>query len=166
MDDPKPYKTRKIPASRELQNKVGTGKIAQEDVAAAQDVIETNGADFEQIAMPHIDELARLIFAVQNAEISEREMIEAAIHPIMNLKANAGTFNYPLITTLAEAVLGVLDNTEEADQAIIDITDHLQKAVLAVMRHKMFGDGGVAGAALVKEFEDVCRRYVIQKNES
>ena len=78
----------------------------------------------------------------------------------MNLKANAATFNYPLISDAAGTVLNFLDIVNALDGEIVVIADNLHKAIAVIVQQKMSGSENPAGKALVKEFKDVCKRYM------
>ncbi|MCB9988860.1 MAG: hypothetical protein H6868_05930 [Rhodospirillales bacterium] len=163
MDDTPKKKVTRIPASRELQSRVGTGEVDKKAIGQAQDVIENNKVDFEPIAKPYLAELRRIVQDARDGKLSGPELADLITQPIMNLKANAGTFNYPVISSLTGTVLMFMDTVKKVDNDIIDIADNLQKAVMVVIHQKMSGDGGPAGQALAKEFASVCQRYIDRK---
>ena len=152
-------KVRKITASKELQNKVGTGTIDTTKVEEAQKVIAENKVDFAPLAKPHLDALRGAIEDAQKDHSDSAAVLESFSVPIMNLKANAGTFNYQLVSKLTDSVLLFLEGVEKIDKKIIQIIDLLYKTVLLVLAHEMKGEGGKEGEALIKAFQEVCRKY-------
>lgn len=151
---------KRIKANLDLQKKVGTGSIDEKKVERAQDVIKNNKVDFAPIAKPHLDELSKAIKAslgLKNPP-NEKEILESYMTPIMNIKANAATFNYSLISGLAGTVLTFLEDVKKYDKKVVQIVDLLYKTILLILARKMSGDGGGEGKALLGAFHDVCQK--------
>ncbi len=153
---------KRIKASLELQKKVGTGSIDEKKVEKAQDVIKSNKVDFAPIAKPHLDELSLAIknsAAIKSSE-SNKEILESYMTPIMNIKANAATFNYSLISGLAGTVLTFLEDVGKFDRKVVQIVDLLYKTILLILARKISGDGGPEGKALLGAFHEVCQKTI------
>lgn len=152
--------TKRIKANLDLQKKVGTGSIDEKKVEKAQDVIKNNKVDFAPIAKPHLDELSQAIKASMGLKnpSNEKEILESYMTPIMNIKANAATFNYSLISGLAGTVLTFLEDAKKYDKKVVQIVDLLYKTTLLILARKMSGDGGAEGRALLAAFHDVCQK--------
>lgn len=151
---------KRIKANLDLQKKVGTGSIDEKKVERAQDVIKNNKVDFAPIAKPHLDELSKAIKASLGLKnpANEKEILESYMTPIMNIKANAATFNYSLISGLAGTVLTFLEDVKKYDKKVVQIVDLLYKTILLILARKMSGDGGGEGKALLGAFHDVCQK--------
>ena len=152
--------TKRIKANLDLQKKVGTGSIDEKKVEKAQEVIKNNKVDFAPIAKPHLDELSKAIKAslgLKNPP-NEKEILESYMTPIMNIKANAATFNYSLISGLAGTVLTFLEDAKKYDKKVVQIVDLLYKTTLLILARKMSGDGGPEGRALLNAFHDDCQK--------
>ena len=153
---------KRIKASLELQKKVGTGSIDEKKVEKAQDVIKNNKVDFAPIAKPHLDELSQAIknsMAVKGAG-DHKDVLESYMTPIMNIKANAATFNYSLISGLAGTVLTFLEDVGRYDRKVAQIVDLLYKTILLILARKISGDGGPDGKALLGAFHEVCQKTI------
>lgn len=150
---------RKIKASRELQGKVGMGPIDEKKVLAAQKVIDNNEVDFSQLARPELDVLQRVVAGAKTDRNYDDVLMAELKTPIMNLKANAGTFNYAFVSELTGTVLMFFENVEKPDKKIVQIADILHKTILLALAYQMKGDGGAAGKALLETFQDVCSKY-------
>lgn len=151
---------KRIKANLDLQKKVGTGAIDEKKVARAQEVIKNNKVDFAPIAKPHLDELSKAIkssLGLTNPD-SPKAILESYMTPIMNIKANAATFNYSLISGLAGTVLTFLEDVGKYDRKVVQIVDLLYKTILLILARKMAGDGGGEGKALLGAFHDVCQK--------
>lgn len=153
---------KKIRATNTLAQKVGSGEIDAAKIEAAQATIENSQIDFSELAKPLLDQLKNAIAAAKkDPEFKDREKILNNItFPIMNLKANAATLNYPLISEAAGTVLNFLDAVNKIDNDIVVIADNLHKAITVIVMQKMTGKDNPAGKVLVQEFKDVCKRYL------
>ncbi len=151
---------KKIKASRELQNKVGIGTIDEKKVNAAQGVMDNNKVDFGPLARPDLDRLQQAIDAARtDSGQDDKAVMQSLKTPIMNLKANAGSFNYSFVSQLTGMVLLFLEGIEKPDRKVIQIADILHKTLLLALAYQMSGDGGANGKVLLKTFEEVCRKY-------
>lgn len=151
-----------IKASTDLQRKVGTGNVEVAQVEKAQKVIETNVVDFGELANPQLKELRQAIVMAQKNKHGgpdDRAILEAIILPIMNLKANAGNFNFPLISEMTGVVLNFLENVKVMDDNIVHIADNLHKAVSVAVTMKLKTSKNGVGQQLLTEFDAVCKRY-------
>ncbi len=159
---------KRIKADLKLQKKVGTGTIDERKVEKAQDVIKTNKVDFAPIAKPHLDELSLAIkgsTGLKNPDNS-KEILESYMTPIMNIKANAATFNYSLISGLAGTVLTFLEDVGKYDRKVVQIVDLLYKTILLILARKISGDGGGEGKALLGAFHEVCQKTIKKVREA
>lgn len=149
-----------IKASLELQQKVGSGSIAEEKIRQAQNVINENKVDFAPIAKPQLDILLSAIRDAQNYESgNDRAVLQSFSTPIMNIKANAATFNYPVISGLSGIVLTFLEDAKRFDKKAVQVVDLLHKTILLVLARKISGDGGRDGKALQLAFQELCRKF-------
>ncbi len=148
-----------IKASTDLQKKVGTGVIDTAKVAMAQQMMESNTVDFGPVAQPFLDDLSQ---AVKNAKKDKDnpKALESLMLPIMNIKANATTFNYPVAGEVTGTVLTFLEHVGRVDDEILIIAENLHRAVNLVIAQKMVGGKNALGEKLIQEFKDVCRRYI------
>jgi hypothetical protein len=155
-----------IKASLELQKKVGTGSIDENKVKSAQKVMNENKVDFGPIAKPHLDEISGLVSSISKsrADQSDQEILQSLMTPTMNIKANAATFNYPLISGLTGTVLMFLEDVKKYDRKVLQIVDLLHKTILLVMARKMTGDGGAEGKALQVAFQELCQKFIKKLN--
>jgi hypothetical protein len=156
-------KARVIAASKELQQRIGTGEIDTNTVKRAQTVMDNNTVDFGPLARPYLTQLATAVNEARGQKgLLDKKTLESFSTPIMNLKANAATFNYSLISGLGGVVLTFLESHEKPGRKTLQVVDLLNKTIMLIVARKMTGDGGEIGAALQKAFKDVCR-WCIEK---
>lgn len=148
-----------LKANRLLQAKVGTGDIDEKLVAKSQKIIEANKVDFIPLATQYINELEAVIKAGRKGSGKDLDVLQHMIAPVMQLKANAGMFNYELVSRLADIMLNFLETVDKIDEDVIDIAEAHCKSIHKIIAGKMTGDGGDFGAELVTELKDACKRY-------
>ncbi len=152
-----------IAASKELQKRIGTGDIDERTVKKAQTVMDTNKVDFGPLAKPYMSSLTAALAAARKVGGKlDKATLESLSTPIMNLKANAATFNYSLISGLTGVVLTFLESHENPGKKTVQVVDLLNKTLMLIIAKKMTGDGGEVGRALQTAFKDVCR-WCIEK---
>ena len=150
---------RTIKADLQLQARIGTGKIDEKAVVAAQKVIDEDETDFTVLARPDLDALQKAIIAAKEDMSDGPAILDSIRHPIMNLKANAGSFKYDFVSQLTAMILTVLEKADEPDKKLIQAADVLHKTVLLALAYKMKGDGGQNGKALLQAFSVFCDKY-------
>ena len=150
---------KRIRATNTLAQKVGSGEIDDSKIELAQKMIDVNQVDFAEIAAPFMEQLGKAVKAAKKTN-GGGDSLTSIIFPIMNLKANAATFNYPTVSEIAGTVINFLDAVGAVDAEIITICDNLHRAITVIIMQKMSGKDNPGGAALVQEFKDVCKRYM------
>lgn len=148
-----------IKASKALQEKVGTGTVSAGLVQKAEMMMASNKVDFAPVAKPHMDELRKAIAKGKKDSGDFKATLDSLSAPIMNIKANAATFNYPLISGLTDSVLTFLEGIGHVDKKVFQIVDLLHMTIMLILSRKMSGDGGAEGRALLDAFRQVCNRH-------
>lgn len=153
---------KKIRATNALAQKVGSGEIDEKRIEAAQKLVDANEIDFAEMAKPFLDQLQNAIKAAKKAGAGgdRGELLNGITFPIMNLKANAATFNYHVVGDVADTVMNFLDTVNTIDNEILVIADNLHKAITVVVMQKMSEKNPPGSMQLTGEFRDVCKRYM------
>ena len=151
-------------ASKSLQAKVGTGSVSKETIEKVKKNVEENSADFEPMARNFLTQLSEAVEkAKTNPDEDMKVTYDRVASPVMQLKANASMFGYPLIGDLANIMLSFLESLSEIDNPIIQIIEANQKTWEVIISKQMKGDGGQYGEALRSELKGVCERYLKKK---
>lgn len=148
-----------IKATYDLQKKVGKGPIDESIIKKSQEMIDTNDVDFAPVALAILERLKAKIEEAKNPSRSFDDMKQLFIQPIMELKANATTFHYDLVGSLANVMLGFLESIKIMDKDAIEIVRAHHDSLHAIIIHKVKGHGGARGQALVSELKNACDRY-------
>ncbi len=159
MTDMDSKKARVVQANRLLQAKVGTGNIDDKLVAKSQRLIDENKVDFAPMAREYLGQLEASLAAARAGDQSTARIKQSMIEPVMQVKANAAMFDYPLVGNLANIMLNFLETIEEIDKDVIEIVEAHLKTIILIIGNEMKGDGGDFGQQLKTELKDACKRY-------
>lgn len=144
-----------------LKAKVGSGGLSEEIISKAQKLLESSAADFAPLANAHLDDLTKAMqIARENNDPANNEaLIEGILYPAMQLKANGGLFNFPLVTRTAKGMVEFLEVIDILDTEAIEIVAGFHATIKAVIMGRISGDGGEKGRELVDTFDKACRWY-------
>lgn len=158
---PKQLKTKKdgtklFDADKSLQYKVGLENlddlIPDNVVANAQYQVNASAAEFEAHLNEEMAKVGKLYEQFKenpNANDAVFKELEASV---LNIKSNAGMFNYQLATLLAwtlyNTIASIADGLDDKKDAI---AQGLIRALNVVFQKRMTGDGGASGKALIEE---------------
>ncbi len=148
-----------IKANYALQLKVGAGPLNERAVKDMQKVIDKNDVDFGPLGLSILERLQDALDKVNDHSITMVQMKEMLIKPVMELKANATTFKYDLIGSLANIMLQFLEAITVMDKDAIEIVQAHHNSLHMIIVRKINGTGGEAGKALIKELKHACERY-------
>ena len=157
-------KARMIKASTMLQAKVGLGPLDPKVITRCQSIIDNNKIDFVPVAQECLTRLQAVIKKAQAGTIDKTTAVEALTEPVMQLKAHASLFHYPLVGTLAGIMMGFLESINQLDKNVIEIVDAHHQTLKSIVNNKIEGTGGKQGEMLKAELYDACRRYYAKKN--
>jgi hypothetical protein len=156
-------KAKIIKANNKLQQKVGAGPLDLKTVIQSQHVIDNNTVDFVPLGLAILHKLEIAVAQARTGETSIKDMKQILTTPVMELKANATTFHYTLIGTLANIMLNFLETITVLDKDAIDIVNAHHDTLHMIIVRKMKGAGGEAGQILAKELQQACDRYYHKK---
>jgi len=151
-------------ADLSLQLKTGTGSIDTKKIDKSQKAIDENKTDFIPIATESLETLDVAIKSARgNIDGDPRILLPNLVKPVMQLKANAAMFGYPLVSKLAGAMLDFLDDLTTVDRDLISVAEAHYKTLCFIISKRMSGDGGQHGPEIQKELEAVRNRYLMKK---
>lgn len=159
-DKPNIYK-----ANFMLQQKVGSGPLDERIVLQSQKVIDENDVDFTPLGLEFLNKLESAIKIALDVNTDMKIRKHALTSPVMELKANASIFGYPLIGNLANIMLSFLEAIDQIDANAVEIVNAHHKTLHAIVVKKMKGDGGQHGAIFTSELKDACARYFARRQK-
>lgn len=162
MREPKKPKITKADLS--LQKKIGTGQIDERVVKKCQEVMDRNEVDFGPLALELLSKLDVAVKEAKKGGKPKAQAVQDIVTPVMQLKANAATFKYDLISNLANVMLSFLEAITDLDKTVIEIVEAHQKTLSVIVMKKMAGTGGAPGKQLEDELKGACKRYFTKKS--
>lgn len=159
---------REINPPHYIKQKVGSGGLAENVLERAQKVIEKNTVDFKPVAQEHLNDIAQVLNDMddQSSYLNDRDYINMMINPAMQLKANGGMFNFPLVTEISDMFVKFIDSLDELDPDAVDIINGFYTTLRAVIYGDIRGDGGKDGRELVSELNHALKRYIDRRKKS
>ncbi len=154
-------KSKVYQANTILKQRIGSGPMNPEIVKRAQQVLDENKIDFSPLGFEFLEKLDTILKGIESKEndASLDEQKQELTRPVMELKANAAFFNYPLIGNLANIMLGFLETIDELDTDAISIVRAHHGTLNQIIQRKMVGDGGEHGKVFMEELQNACNRY-------
>ncbi|MBL1147533.1 MAG: hypothetical protein HND56_02030 [Pseudomonadota bacterium] len=163
----------KIVPPNVLKKKVGHGGFDKKKIEKAQDLIEHNDIDFTPIAQELLDELQTIITEIETGKVEGERAIEKLFFPAMQLRAQGGMFQYPLVSKICDVLINFMETVEKPDSDAMEIVMAHHRTLTAILAKDMKGKNfaGGAGGDLCKALSDACARYhkkhvASQKNET
>jgi hypothetical protein len=149
------------PPNRLRERVSGSGPISPEMVARAEAVVKELSAQFGTLLASDIDRLGILHANGAAAEPARRIEITKEIFEITHdLRGQAGTFNYPLITRVGTSLCRFTETLEECDERCYEVIRVHIEAMSAVLRHALQGDGGPLGEQIAGGLETAVRKIM------
>lgn len=150
-------------ASKLLQYKAGFGEVDKSKVSAAEAVLDQ--VEFEPIAMKILAEFKTLLDRSSNENIECRELIDEIAAPVMQLKASASMFGYPIVSRLTNIMFSFLNQIDSMDKTAFQIIDGHHRTLVGIVSNKIKDDTNEYAVQLERELYAACERYML-KNEN
>ena len=109
-----------------------------------------------------IAELTRLLEKMTSDPAVARPHLEAMARLVHEIRGQAGTFGYPLVTTLADSLFNLLDGVDEPGTQQFELIVTHVEAIKVVRRENIRGDGGTLGRELVAGVKKAVERAVAE----
>jgi hypothetical protein len=157
----RPAKDRKpkfIKPKNTFKEKVGSGGLAPELVDKGQKLIEKND-NFEPHAKVYLERIASTLSLHEHHNLIGSEARILLINPVMQIKGNAGMFQYHLMSEISDILLSFLENIDSLNQDSLAVVKAHHAALQAILSAGLKGSGGAEGRALAAELEKATTRY-------
>ena len=121
--------------------------------ARAESALSELKADYFGVVDPEAEKLARICRKVR----SDPAVFEGALAELhaasFELKGQAGTFGYTIITDIGESLCRFISTIESPDADRLDVLQVHVDALRLVIRERMQGDGGKPGRQLLASLQ-------------
>lgn len=143
----------------ELKAKVGSGGIATDVVAQAQDHRAALQTDVTPQLGTFLLALQAGIDEARNATTAQEKLLPRITKPVMNLKATSGMFGEMMLCRVSALVLTFLEDVRRLDGDVLLIMAAYLKIAKTLLHHRIRSETDPAGQVLLVEIRRACTRY-------
>lgn len=160
MSDDKP-KVEFIDNPNPLKGKVKVqhGTDPNEMIAKADEAVKKLGNEFEKLFEGNIRQLNTAISEVKRGGTHRESGISVLRRVLHDLRGQAGTFGYPLISQVGDSACKFIDLSEELGDTEVEVLVMHIDALKAINQAKIKGDGGAIGQELMSGLRKVIQKY-------
>lgn len=139
--------------------KVQHGVDPSELIAKADESVKKLGGEFEQIFAGNIAEIAAAMSDVNKGGMARMDGLDTLRRVLHDLRGQAGTFGYPLVSQVGDSACKFIDLTEDFEDTEIEVLTMHVDALRAIHQAKITGDGGPVGQELMSGLRKVILKY-------
>ena len=154
-----------IKANFALRSKIGSGKIAPKAILACQQVMESNAYDFKTMAGDLLKAIHSVTQKLGSGRLTRDQALEDLRILVMQFKANAAAFHYPLLSEIAQQVFDFLENIKVLDEPVLEIIAAFHETSGKLLEKEIRGKSDTRAKKIPAEFKKACERYW-QKNKA
>lgn len=144
-----------------LRQKVsGSGPISQEMIDRADEALEGLSEQFANLMAGEIEKLNTLHREGVDDPARRLELVREIFEVSHDLRGQAGTFDYPLISRVGTSLCHFTDGMEECDERGLEVIRIHINAMQAVLASALRGDGGVVGQEIASGLEEAVTKVL------
>ena len=135
-----------------LRSKIATtgGASEQESIDAAEEALKHIKQEFEVALRKDILKIKDAVAEMTDSPNAIQHALSKINGISHDIKGMAATFDYPLLTTIAQSLCHFITNCKPATQSGLTVIKAHAKAMETVVSHSLQGDGGEVGQALIE----------------
>jgi chemotaxis protein histidine kinase CheA len=146
------------------------GKTMEEMVEAGSHVVASAARNYAEVANADVDEIAGIAQAMRAAPAKADEFRPDLMRVGLNLKGQAATMGYPLVTEVAHSLVDFLDDMKKAGRRLADdpktalpaVQFHVE-ALRLLMAKDVKGKGGPTERALIDGLKSIVSKALPEK---
>ena len=146
------------------------GKSMEEMIEAGNSVVATAARSYAEVANADVDEIAGIAAAMRKAPDKADEFRPELLRVGLNLKGQAATMGYPLVTEVAHSLIDFLDDMKKAQRRLADdpktalpaVQFHVE-ALRLLMAKDVKGKGGPTERALIDGLKSIVAKALPEK---
>ena len=128
-------------------------------IRRADKQVQKLSGEFEEIFATTIPALGQEMEAVRASNGEDKEALDRLRQLLHDLRGQAGTFGYPLVSQVGDSACKFIDLSERIGSAETEVLGMHIDALKAVSQAKIKGDGGAVGAELRGGLRKVILKY-------
>jgi hypothetical protein len=151
-----------IKPSTKLKDKVGGGtnaKFNAKMIERTEKAVEARSGDYLVKVRNDIESLRKLIQRAQEEPENSRSILYDISMGAREVKGEAATFNYPLLTRFGDGLYKFTESMTELTKPRIAVIQAHIDAMNAVLSQRMKGDGGPVGNQLSRGLEIAVEKF-------
>ena len=144
-----------------LRQKVsGSGPISQEMIERADHALEGLSEQFDNLMAGEIEKLGELHRKGVEDPARRIELVREIFEVAHDLRGQAGTFDYPLISRVGTSLCHFTDGMERCDERELEVIRIHINAMQAVLASSLRGDGGAVGQEIASGQEKAVNKIL------
>ena len=141
------------PPNRLRQKVSGNGPISPEMLARAKEAVSNLAPAFAELMAKDVEKIASL-YEEGLADPTRRMEVAKAIFDVAHdLRGQAGTFDYPLVTRVGSSLCRFIEKLEGCEDVHFEVIAVHVDALEGVLRNAIRGDGGALGREIADGLE-------------
>lgn len=148
------------PPNRLRQKVSGSGPISPEMLARAKEAVASLAPQFADLVTRDVGKICELYAEGVEHPARRLEIAKAIFEVAHDLRGQAGTFDFPLITRVGSSLCRFVENLEECDEACFEVIGVHVEALHALLRDSVRGDGGPIGREIADGLEAAVRKVL------
>ena len=153
-----------IKIDKGLQLKAGKGDVEKISVHRADNYAKNNEVSYTEVVTPILRTLKEALDSAEGRPKASKHDSDQMIHALMDLKASAATFHYPLISKLCKPLLLHIESYEFVSKESMRLLNLLYHLVTVVVQSEESEIGVKLGQELENTFLEACS--VVSKRDS
>ena len=126
------------------------GPSEQESLDAAEEALKLIKQEFEVALRDDILKIRDAIAKMTDSPTAIEDALSKIYGISHDIKGMAATFDYPLLTNIAQSLCHFISNCKPVTQSRLTVIKAHAKAMETVVSHSLQGDGGEVGQALIE----------------
>lgn len=139
--------------------KVKAGADPSALIAQAEESVKKLGDEFETIFNDSVAALVTAMADVRQSGMTRERALIAVRRLLHDLRGQAGTFGYPLVSQVGDSACKFIDLTEDFGATEVEVLGMHIDALKAINQAKIKGDGGPVGKELMSGLRKVILKY-------
>jgi hypothetical protein len=128
-------------------------------LAKAEESVQKLGGEFETIFSDNVAALVAAMADVRQGGMTRERALIAMRRLLHDLRGQAGTFGYPLVSHIGDSACKFIDLSEDFGPTETDVLAMHINALQAIRQAKIKGDGGAVGRELMDGLRKVILKY-------
>ena len=147
----------------ELLRKVDNGDadsgFDESRLRKAEAVVAELKQDFSQWVCEDLSRLRKSFELACSDGTKRREHLDTIADVVHEIKGEVGTYNYPLMTQVAESLQNFVSSIEDCRDVQLEIVGKHVEALEAIIRENLEGSGGETGTELTEALGLAVKKY-------